>query len=229
MANRRRSIRLKGYDYSLPGMYFVTICTAGREILFGDVRNGQVQNNDAGCIVQTVWDELPDHYPGLEIDAFVVMPNHVHGILILYPMVGAGLVRAGLKPAPTDGNPGVAGAGLVRAGLKPAPTDGNPGVAGAGLVRAGFVRAGFVRAGFVRAGLKPAPTELHPVTEIVRGFKTFSARRINDLRQMRVPVWQRNYYEHIIRNGQSLQRIRQYIGENPARWQFDRENPKRTG
>ncbi len=165
----RRSIRLKGYDYSLPGIYFVTICAADRDFLFGDVADGKVRLYDAGRIVQSVWSKLPDHYAGLKTDAFVVMPNHVHGILILYP------------PVPAD---------------------------------------------FVGAGLKPAPTKRHPITEIVRGFKTFSARHINALRQMRAPVWQRNYYEHIIRNSRSLDRIRQYIAENPERWEFDRENPR---
>jgi hypothetical protein len=84
----------------------------------------------------------------------------------------------------------------------------------------------------VGAGLKPAPTQIHAnqgLAEIVRAFKTFSARRING-RQITHggPVWQRNYFEHIIRNEQSLNRIRQYILDNPARWEFDRENPSAT-
>ncbi len=107
----------------------------------------------------------------VQLDAFVVMPNHVHGIIVIT-------------------NPVVAGAGCVG------------------------------------AGSEPAPTKSYGLPEIVLQFKTFSARRINDVRGTPgTPVWQRNYYEHIIRNERSLNRIRQYIAENPMRWAFDRENP----
>jgi REP element-mobilizing transposase RayT len=83
----RRSIRLKGYDYSQPGAYFITICTQDRACLFGEVVDGEMRLNDAGQMVQDVWDELPAFYPGVQTDAFIVMPNHIHGIIIL---VGAG-------------------------------------------------------------------------------------------------------------------------------------------
>ena len=85
--HHRRSIRLKGYDYSAAGAHFVTICTQERTCLFGDVADGQVRLNDAGKMVETVWSELPGHYLGVELDEFIVMPNHVHGIIVL---VGAG-------------------------------------------------------------------------------------------------------------------------------------------
>jgi REP element-mobilizing transposase RayT len=87
----RRSIRLGGYDYAQAGAYFVTICTHDRACLFGDVVDGVMCLNDAGRMVQSVWDELPVYYPGVETDAFVVMPNHVHGILVFVgaPLVGA--------------------------------------------------------------------------------------------------------------------------------------------
>ena len=81
--HRRRSIRLKGYDYSQEGAYFVTVCTQNRECRFGNVVNGEMVLNDAGRMVQTVWDQIPDNYPGIKTDAFVVMPNHVHGIIIV--------------------------------------------------------------------------------------------------------------------------------------------------
>ena len=142
--------------------------------------------NQSGRVVQTVWDELPDHYPGVECDAFIVMPNHVHGIIVLRDDGGgANDVGAGFKPA----------RGVV-AGPNP-----------------------------VRAGLKPAPT----LAEIIRGFKTFSARRINELRATPgVPVWQRNYYEHVVRGENELSRIREYIANNPLQWEMDRENPLRA-
>lgn len=174
--HQRRSIRLPGYDYSQEGGYFVTVCTSNRECLFGEVTDGRMRLNGVGLLVQSVWDELPKHYPAIELDQFVIMPNHVHGIIIL--------VGAGFKPAlPT-----------ARAGLKPAPTGEN--------------------------------SKKHSLAEIVRAFKTFSARRINEQQQTPgIPVWQRNYFEHVIRNEQSLNQIRRYIMDNPLNWQLDAENP----
>ena len=110
----RRSIRLAGYDYRIAGAYFVTLCTQNRECLFGDIVGGEMMLNDAGRMVQGVWTELPHFYPGVDIDAFQIMPNHVHGIIILVgatppttPVVGAG-PRACPPPdagQPQDGQP----------------------------------------------------------------------------------------------------------------------------
>jgi putative transposase len=164
-SHRRRSLRLRGYDYSQAGAYFVTVCAHNRICFFGDISAGIVQLNDSGMIAQETWIHLAEHYSNLTFDAFVVMPNHIHGILVLADDL-------------------------------------------------------------VGAGLKPAPTQRHALPEIIRAFKTFSARRINACRgTLGVPVWQRNYYEHIIRNEKALTRIRQYIAYNPARWADDPENP----
>jgi REP element-mobilizing transposase RayT len=170
----RRSIRLPGHDYAAPGLYYVTICTQGRECLFGSVIEGSVVLNDCGQIAQQCWNELPHHYPNVVLDAFVVMPNHVHGVVVLKG--DGGRVGVGLNP---DGGVG--------------------------------------------AGFKPAPTlRRHALPEIVRGFKTFSSRRINKLRDLEGnPVWQRNYYEHIVRDEGELARIRQYVADNPKHWDED--------
>jgi REP element-mobilizing transposase RayT len=186
----RRSIRLRGYDYAQTGAYFVTVVTKDRVCLFGEVVNGETRLNDAGRIIQAAWDELPDHYPGVECNEFIVMPNHVHGIIVLVNDGGGG---------PND----------VGAGLKPARPGSRPTTA-------------------PRAGLKLAPTR-HGLPEIIRAFKTFSARRINDLRRTPgAPIWQRNYYEHIVRGDNELIRIREYIANNPSQWEMDRENPLRS-
>ena len=206
--HHRRSIRLRGYDYTQPGAYFITICTQGRECLFGEIIDGEMHLNEAGQIVVQTWQDLPNHISNVQLDAFVVMPNHVHGIIIITE-------RAGVLGA------GSVGAGSVGAGSETAPTKIGPGpTAGSGPA------AG---PGSVGAGLEPAPTRSsHGLPEIVRQFKTFSARRINELRGTPgTPVWQRNYYEHIIRDEFSLSRIRQYIAENPVRWDADREHPQR--
>ena len=168
----RRSVRLPGYDYSQPGAYFVTVCARDRECLFGDVLDGEMTFNDAGRIINECWHDLPDHYPYVALDAFVLMPNHIHAVILIMDTVGAGL-----KPARTRRE------------------------------------------------------ERHALPEIVRGFKTFSARRINlAIGRTGQPVWQRNYYEHVIRNERDLDSKRQYIVGNPAKWQEDPDNPrKRSG
>jgi putative transposase len=85
----RRSIRLAGFDYSQAGNYFVTVCTQNGVCFFGNVMDGEMVVNDAGTMVNTVWDELPTYYPGVSIDAFQIMPNHLHGIIVLRHPVGA--------------------------------------------------------------------------------------------------------------------------------------------
>lgn len=172
--HHRRSIRLKGYDYGAPGAYFVTICTRNRACLFGTVADGEMQLNNAGRIAKAAWDELPERCPSVCLDAVIVMPNHVHGIVI----VGAQFI------APSDG---------------------------------------FGTATIDQGAINHAPT----LGEMVRAYKAASTRLI---RQAGTPdfAWQRNYYEHVVRDEESLDRIRQYILNNPVRWEFDRENPAAT-
>ena len=164
----RRLNRLKDYDYSQPGAYFVTVCTKNRSCLFGEIYNDRMRLSSYGEIIRLSWFDLPQHYTNVELDAFVIMPNHIHGIIFL-----------------TD----------VGAGFKPAPTD--------------FPR-----------------DKRHGLPEIIRAFKTFSSRQINKFRNMPgTSVWQRNYYEHVIRRDESLAQIREYIETNPLRWALDKENP----
>lgn len=216
--HHRRSIRLKGYDYAQAGAYFVTICQADRECLFGRVVDGAMRLNQYGAIVQRCWDDLPRHYPHVELDAFVVMPNHVHAIIVLTDAaaVGAGFAH------------GAVGAGFAR---------------GTVTVGAGFsakeeysdLTNPSRQPTISDLGIqKPAPTpptapatpSRHGLPEIVRGFKTWSARRVNALRHATGDaLWQRNYYEHIIRNDRELNAIRQYIASNPSQWATDRDHP----
>ena len=169
---QRHSLRLKGYDYSQEGAYFVTICAHGKACLFGDVIGSEMKVNELGQKAQAVWDDLPVHYPHVATDAFVVMPNHVHGVIVI--QAGGEGVGAGLKPARTE-------------------------------------------------------SARHGLSEIIRGFKTFSARRINEFRETSgATVWQRNYYEHIIRNDADYNRIAEYIVNNPQRWAEDSLHPAFT-
>lgn len=190
--HHRRSIRLRGYDYSQAGAYFVTICVQNRACLFGDIADGAIRLNDAGQLIQTRWDELPSHYPGVETDEFEVMPNHVHGIIVLTDRVVGAQFIATQFIAPHIGGaiPGKTTPGASKGAMNRAPTLG----------------------------------------VVVRGFKARVTAAVNGLRGTTgVPVWQRNYYEHIIRNDESLDQIRRYIVDNPMRWALDRENPSAVG
>jgi REP element-mobilizing transposase RayT len=173
----RRSIRLRGYDYSRAGAYFVTICTLNRECLFGNIENGEMRLNTTGKIVQRCWDEIPFHFSEVELDEFVVMPNHIHGIAVI-----------------VDG----------RGTACRAPTS----------------RAHTCRAPAVEQFGQPVSGS---IPTIVRSFKSAATRRINQLRNTPGEnLWQRNYWEHIVRNEQELHRIRKYIQNNPAQWELDR-------
>jgi len=99
-----RSIRLRDYDYKQSGAYFVTMVTQNRACLFGDVLDGQLRLNDAGQMIQAIWDQLPEHYPNVETDAFVIMPNHVHGIIVVFGR-GGRLCRHSVRRATTGGCP----------------------------------------------------------------------------------------------------------------------------
>ena len=178
----RRSLRLKDYDYAQAGAYFVTICTQDRACLFGAIVDGAMQLSDAGSTVEQCWSQIPEHFRDVVLDEFVVMPNHVHGILVINPAV-----------------PAVPAVPVV------------PVVPAVGATHASPLRNG------------PRPGSLGA---IVGSFKSAVTRRINQTcHSLGATVWQRNYYEHIIRDEASLHGIREYIANNPLQWALDRENP----
>lgn len=191
--HHRRSIRLKEYDYTRPGAYFITICAWKWECLFGEIKNAEMNLNEYGCIVKNCWNELPHHYSHIGLDMYVIMPNHMHGIIKIID-ADTGTNTGANTNVGTNANIDVN-----------ANVDANVG-----------------------AGFKPAPTmhKRHGLPEIVRALKTFSSRKINGIRNTpNIPVWQRNYYEHIIRNEKELNSIREYIINNPLRWDLDEDNP----
>ena len=198
--HHRRSIRLKGYDYSKAGAYFVTIVAWQRVMLFGEIVDGEMVLNGYGKIVLNTWTDLPNHYPHAELGSFVIMPNHVHGILVF--------VDDGAEPLHNG-----RGGSFISGGTN-LPDESHVGIDSAPNNQ-------------TRSYVKPKSR--HSLSEIVRGFKSFSARRINTLRHTEgIPVWQRNYYEHIIRNEPEMDRISRYIESNPLRWADDGENPNRV-
>ncbi len=166
---RRHSLRLPDYDYGQAGAYFVTVCTRDRLPLFGSIAGNEMQLTKAGRAVAERGSAIPDHYPHAETDAFVVMPNHIHGIIfITETSVGA-----------NNHSP-------------------------------------------LRSGCSSFRSPSRTLGSIVRGFKigvTKWFRANTDVRD----VWQRNYYEHVIRSEATLRDIRAYIVNNPAKWTEDPE------
>ncbi len=185
--HRRRSIRLKGYDYSQKGAYFVTICAHNRERLFGGIVDGEMRLNDAGYAVEKWWLELPHKFPLVKMDEYVIMPNHFHGIVVI--------VGADLRVCPT---PCI-----------------NPKTLSDKHIKGEHVGS--------------------PLHKMIQWFKTMTTNEyIRAVKRYELPFlhggfWQRNYYERIIRNEQELNKIREYIINNPLKWSLDSENPDREG
>jgi putative transposase len=165
----RRSIRLQGYDYSQAGAYFVTLCTQNRECLFGEIVDGEMRMNDAGNIARQCWDNIPIHFPHVDLDEFVVMPNHIHGIVVITDNVGG----KNFSPLPQT--------------------------------------------------TRPCGTS-KTIGSIVRGFKIGVTKWMRNNTPI-YDVWQRNYWEHIVRNEPELNRIREYIHNNPTQWELDKLHP----
>ena len=219
----RRSIRLKGYDYTGAGAYFVTICTQRRQCLLGDpVISG---------IIAGVWDALPLWFPTIALDEFVVMPNHVHLTVWLQstdPNVGATLAVApdtanvvGATLAVTPDTANVVGATLVVAPNPPAPNAAAPHRAGASP--APTTHSDWIIPLPESVNLKPA------LGDVIGAFKSLVFTVYLDWIKAHDPTrrakfWQRNYYEHIIRNERELHAIRKYIRDNPLQWELDRDN-----
>jgi REP element-mobilizing transposase RayT len=157
--HHRRSIRLRHYDYSQPGKYSVTICTEGKEHLFGQVVEGEMHRNEWGDCVARGWQWLAHQYPYVDLDEWIVMPNHLHGIIVI-----------------TDG----------------------------------------------RGGSRTAPTKRKTLGSLVGAFKTVSTEDVNQLRGTPArTLWQRDFYDHIVRNEDELNKIREYIRTNSLQWASD--------
>jgi len=170
--HNRRSIRLQEYDYAQPGGYFVTICTHDHKCLFGDVIDSEMRLNELGGIAHAEWRRTAEIRSEIALDAFVIMPNHMHAVVFI-----------------ADDPPTSSAAALPRT------------LRGTGH---------------------------RSLSALVAGFKAATTRRANALRRRPiVPFWQRNYYEHIVRNEQDLERIRQYVADNPARWSEDGYHPSK--
>lgn len=194
--HHRRSIRLKGYDYSQAGLYFITICCLDRNCRFGNVVNGKMILNELGTVAYNEWGKLSERFSNFELGVFQIMPNHMHGIILLND------VGAGFTPAQNNGeiknnaethHDADIGATAVGARFTPAQNDAD-----------------------IRATARVAPT-----SDIVGAYKSLVANGCLDIYKSKNEtmgkLWQRNYHEHIIHNDQSYHRISDYIINNPAK------------
>lgn len=183
--HHRKSIRLKGYDYSQAGLYFITICIHNRECLFGEIENGIMIMNDMGKIADQCWAEIPRHFPNAVLHEYIIMPNHIHGIIEL---VGAKNFSPENKISPENEHPSKNNSSENNIGAK---------------------------------NISPLRSPSKTIGSIVRGFKIGVTKWVRQNTNFET-IWQRNYYEHIIRNEQSYNNISDYIINNPARWNDDK-------
>ena len=166
--HHRRSIRLKGYDYSQAGYYFITICCEHRAHLFGEIHAGKMALNAAGAMIEQIWHEIPADFPNIILHEYITMPNHIHGII---EIIQEAERRAEIDSAPTSG-----------------------------------------------------------LSQIIQSFKRHTTLEyIKMVKQNILPpfhkrIWQRNYWEHIIRNEDAFIRISAYIKNNPVKWTADKLN-----
>jgi putative transposase len=166
---KRKSIRIREYDYSQPNWYYITICSYKKECIFGEIKKGVMVLNEFGKIAKTEWEKTKDIRKNIELDYFIIMPNHIHGIIIIEKKnVGA---HCNVPLPQTES--------------------------------------------FGKSTKNTIPT-------IVKLYKSAVTKQINILRNSPGhPVWQRNYYEHIIRNDKELYKLRQYIHNNSIKWEDD--------
>ncbi len=186
--HHRRSIRLPAYDYAQEGYYFVTICSHHRKAYFGNIdRRGVMKLSSIGQIVKNDWLQIPTYFQNIRLDKYVIMPNHLHGIILI-----KGYFRRGLIHQTPD--------------IPYGKIDGRDESRPYSILK------------------NPMKIKRATLGQIIRHFK---GRAAYDIHQNGFPSfqWQRNYYEHIIRNEESIEKIREYILQNPENWRNDRDNP----
>ena len=190
----RKPNRLQNYDYSRAGYYFITICTQNRQELFGEIIDSRMITNAAGEMLTETWCELPKFYHGIRIDQFQIMPNHVHGIIVIVGDGPRAVPKCGITD---DGRP-----------QEVTPT-GN---------------------GRIRVGDGPRAVPTLSLSDVVQRFKSLTTRlyiqgvKKEDWEPFDAKLWQRSFFEHVIRDDKSLNKIRVYIRDNPLNWELDKDN-----
>ena len=235
--HHRRSIRLKGYDYAQAGLYFITICCQNRAHLFGEIINGQMILNDAGKIANNCWMEIPNHFPNAVLHEHIVMPNHIHGIIELkYDTVGAEKFppdnvnvidndRSNNDDAVIDNDRSNNDDAVIdndRANNDDAVIDNDRSNNDDAVIDNDWANNDDAVIDNDRANNhSPLRSPSKTIGSIVRGFKIGVTKRMRQNTDV-YHVWQRNYYEHIIRKEQSYLSISEYIINNPTKWENDK-------
>ena len=182
--HHRQSIRLLGADYSEPGGCFLTICAAGRKQIFGRIDSDRTVLSPLGEIVRQCRIQIPAHFQQASLAEFVVMPNHMHGIIALHSKIRNGEARVGAR----------------------------------------YIVPSSVEAHTPERFQKPVRDS---IPTIVRTFKAAVTRAAKKSLGWEGEIWQRNYFERVLRGGKEYATASRYILENPMRWKWDRENAKR--
>lgn len=232
--HHRKSIRLNEYDYSQQGAYFVTICTQNNKHLFGKIISGKMELNNAGIMIKTIWNELPTKFDNIILDESIIMPNHTHGIIIITPdtpkpSTGEPCVRPHttqytspnptqyIPPNPTKTSPKTNKNHTNKKYTYNIHTEknhtGNTHTKGDNKDRPYGTSTGSL--GRIIQAFKSITTHEYTINVKQNGWKPFPGK-----------LWHRNYWEHIVRDENELNRIRQYIQNNPVKWQLDKLNYK---
>jgi REP element-mobilizing transposase RayT len=224
----RNSLRLKGYDYSQPGAYFITICTENKICCLGNIVDGITISYPISDIIREIWQEIPEKFQGVDLDAFIIMPNHVHGIVIINKEC-----RGMIQQTRRNNTENIRG-GLIhqiriknnitkdnKVGLiNHAPTRNHlNGKNGSLINRIPTKNQAYTRA----KNWNLMQDSKRTVGKIIRYFKAKTAKVVHD-RFFPSFQWQRNYYEHTVSSARELNSIREYILNNPMKWALDREN-----
>ena len=203
--HNRQSIRLQGYDYTQSGAYFITICTDQKECIFGKIDSGAMQLSPLGELAYYQWLQLPKRFTNIGLEAFVIMPNHLHGIIVITSedddQKGRG--EAGAFGIMAWDNYLESPASLLH------PDENR-------------IRPPIINPGKPKESTRPNGTIPGSIGAIVQNYKSLTTRKINMiLRTKNKPIWQRNYYEHVIRDENDYARIVEYIKNNPIAWEDD--------
>jgi len=184
--NNRESIRLKNYDYSQAGLYFITICTQNYEYLFGDIQNDRMSLNDAGLMIDIQWNELLKRFNNIKLHEYVIMPNHFHGIID----ISKSRAESYARPIFNDAHKKMD-----------------------------------------EHNVRPSNGTLEgSIGRIIQAFKSITTNQYicgvkqNNWKRFDKKLWQRNYWDHIIRDENEFNRISQYIIDNPKKWKNDKLN-----
>ncbi len=223
----RNSLSLKGYDYSQPGAYFITICTENKICYLGNIVDGITISYPISDIIREIWQEIPEKFQGVDLDTFIIMPNHVHGIVIINKECSDMIQQTRKNKAEN-----IRGGLIHKTSIKDYINDSEVSFINQTLAnnftkdnKVGLINR-IPTKNQVFTGAKNwnlMQYSKRTVGKIIRYFKAKTAKTVHD-KFFPSFQWQRNYYEHTVRCARELNSIREYIINNPVKWALDREN-----